>query len=239
MTTTSTPEATPAANLQDLLLSRVWRTATSTTSDAIQFDFGSSTPIGMVALFGTNLTAAADIVVKLSNTNSTGDGTVHTSSTLNTADTTYRSFVYFLTAASARYVRIEISDSSLSFLEAGRLVIGNPFTPTYGLAFGLSRGYERAASLTRSAGGQQWLTVDYNQQVWAAEFRALTEAETNANFAAIQQYSGQFKDILICRDTASSSLPRDTIFGTIDNPHAIRAQEAGAHDIVFQVRERL
>ena len=200
---------------------------------------GSAVTVGMVALFGCNMTTAADIVVKASAVDNEGSSDVHLSSTLSMDGTQFRSFIYFLTPVSARYYRIEIEDTSLSYLEVGRLVLGAPFEPTHGIAFGHEQGFVRSGRRTLSAGGQQWLATDYNQRSWRCEFRALLEAEVNANFDALQQYSGQFKDILICKDKDSSNLARDTIFGTIENAHSIRSQEAGLHDIVFDVRERL
>ena len=115
----------PAINLQQPFLTpNRWRS--SANAATIDVDFGVSYTIGVLGLFGSNLTAAATFRLRLSANSNMTSPTYDTGvSQINAGvDPTYGHLIHVLpTSQAGRYLRLELTDSSLSYIEAGRLFV--------------------------------------------------------------------------------------------------------------------
>lgn len=218
-TVTADDEVTtlPAAFLQQPQLGQVWRTPDATTSSAVVVDLGASTTISAVALLNVNLSAAGDARIKLSDTNGTGDADVHDSGALSPAgvDPFYKALIYVLASdLAARWVRIELDDDSLDYLEAGRVVVG----PAWRMAHGHSRaGHERFgvddSLVDRSLDGSSWVESLPVRRGIRANFEGVTVAEQRLHLDALARVAGRHSDVLLCLDHEASNIGQESFWG--------------------------
>lgn len=207
----------PAINLQHPFLSpNRWR-SNDDNAVAILVDFGASYTIGVAALLATNLTAAATFRLRISANSGLTSPTYDTGVSEISAgvDPDYGHLIHVLSApAAGRYLGLSITDSSLTYLEAGRLWAGTAFQPTRNYAWSAKRTTFDTTRLSPSEGGQTWVDTGYLQDELRIRFEALTDAEINADIAAIRRL-GRSKDILAVLDPDSTNLGRDSLFGLI------------------------
>jgi len=165
---TATATTTPTANLQKDAKSLIWRS--SGNSATLTIAFGSSKTIRGVILPFTNLSAIAVITV----TPTGGTGTTTLTGVLacpyaqtDNWDSTYlpsgaSSYAYgsgtyarawFSTPQTCTGLTITITDTSLTYIEASRLVIGDYWSPTYNTSFGLVSAPKSLSSNSRTESG--------------------------------------------------------------------------------------
>lgn len=216
MTTSTELPTLPALNLQHPFLSpNRWRSTANTAT--INADFGASYPVGVVALLKSNLTAAATFRLQLSANSDMSSPTYDTGVSQIAAgvDTNYGHLIHILAVAQAgRYLRLELTDASLSYIEAGRLWAGTKFQPTHNFAYDYRRTTIDSTRFAESEGGQTWVEVGVTKDEVRLHFEAFTDVEMQTDFAAIRKL-GRHKDILAVLNPASTNLGRDSIFGSI------------------------
>ena len=142
ITGTSALVTLPVVNLQTQPLGQLWRGGPGVTTASLLVDFGGSRTIGAVLLAGTNLTPAATWRVRLSTVDATGNaGNAFDSGTVSAAvDPRFRLALLVLpTDATGRYLKVDLSDASLPWLEAGRLAALKLWRPRRNFAFGVQR----------------------------------------------------------------------------------------------------
>lgn len=204
----------PAANVQEARVSKKWRAAVDDT--ALQLDFGAATDIDCVAILGLNLTAAATARVKFSTINSTGDASVYDSGLLDPAgvDSFYGSFFHLAAQSySARYVRVELTDAALDYIEAGRLVVGLAWRPEHNFEVGYARYSLDSSSVVEAESGEEWVNVKAARRAVRLQMAAVSQAEIDAHLDPMIAYAGRSRQVLVCLDPAASNLGRETFFG--------------------------
>ena len=212
----------PASNLGTPDLARLWRAASGVTAVSVTVDLGSAQATAILGLLNTNLTAAATFRVRTSNNSNMSSPDIDTGVSQLAAtgylSTAKRQLVFPYPAASTRrYVRIDMTDASLPWIEAGKLVIGPGWTPQRGYAFGWSWDWEDLSESHISIGGQRWVNVRPGLWVLDLTLQALTQAEGRAQAADLISRFGAGLPFLLCLDTASSDRGRDSIWGTRDS----------------------
>jgi hypothetical protein len=231
--------STPAGNLKDPQLAFKWRTSAGTNSTHILADLGAIRSLDVVALVSTNLTAAATWRIRLSTTDSSGtSGNAHDSgSRPANADPLYNgTAIYFLPApANGRYLRVDLTDTSLAFLEAGRLIAGACWRLTYNYRFGWSMAAADDAAVLTTWGGADWRDARPTRRRLRAEL-LMTKAEYQQQGQALMRAVGA--DILFVLDPDSANLSRDSVFGRLA-PVELRNPYPARYTAVIDVTERL
>lgn len=163
--------ASPLLNLINPLLgSKARTTDDAAASSTILIDLGATArAIRCVAALAHNISSAGTIRARgysdsgYTTLVSGADTTAVTAwpSSFTAADVSDypKNWIYcFTTAKTARYWKIEISDTSNpdSYIELGRLWLGEAFEPAVSVVYGASLGYESRDLLEESLGGIVW-----------------------------------------------------------------------------------
>ncbi len=232
---------TPASAVLDPQLEIRWRSAAGVTSTWLLVDIGAQRAIDTVALFGTALTSSASLRVRLSTADATGAaGDAHDSGTIAAGADPQRggAAIYLIgTAVYARYVRVDISDGTLPWLEVGRLVAGARwrFARNYRLGWTIEAVDDAHVAVTW--GGHEWRDGRRVRRRVRVELPAITRAEYELHGQALLAAGGS-RDVLLLLDQASTALPRDSVFGRLA-PVALRNPYPGHYTAVLDLTERM
>lgn len=241
-TVTSNSERTgnAASNAATAQPSQVWRSASATTAAYLQVDFGSSVAIGAIAAINTNVTSAGTIRYRLSdNADMSSPGYDSTALASGTA-IEYRLAVRVLTSTiTRRYLRVDFSDATLTFVDCGKLWAGPVFKPTYNYSFGVQRiGQDMSRRFQSEDGNDYVLRGTYRRGVQFT-LPAVTTAEWETSLESLIRLSGLNDDVLVCLDSASSNLGRDSYIGLMDEMPAYEADFPGLGTSSFRVWHRV
>jgi hypothetical protein len=244
LSTSSQSPTMPIANLQNPHIAVKWR---STVNDAYFIvDLLSAQSIDTILVRGIEASVSATIRVRVSLADSSvAVGELADSTALADGsayfDLDYGALVYTLAApVTARYVRVDITDSAASYVEAGRLFVGLRTTFTYNYNWGWSLGYTDRSIKIKSRGGQTLVLPDNSFRTITVDFGWVSSAQRYGIVETVDRINGQNTDILLITDTASTNLARDSIWGlatgisTITNPAL-----ADIFGKQYQIEERL
>lgn len=202
-------------NLQNPHLSTPWRSTANSAS--VTVDFGASYTIGGIFLGGTNLTAAATVRVRIS-ANSDLSTPTHDSGASPIAagvDPTFGHLIYILSSpAAGRYLKLDLADASLTYIQAGRLFAGTKFQPTRNFSYDYAESYIDTTAVARAESGELWIEDGIVFREMRVQYRAATHTDAQGDFKSIARLR-RSQDILFVLDPASSNLGRDSIFGVI------------------------
>lgn len=208
----------PATNLIDPRISTVWRAQAGVTSTYVIADLGALHAVDTVALLWTTLTAGATVRVRLSTTDASGAaGNAHDSGTIaGQAEPQYPHVLYYLPfPVNARYVRVDITDTSAPWLQAARLLAGARWNPTHNYTIGWRDAAVDDAQITTVWGGGEWRDRRAVRRRVRITIPALPQAEALQHGLALQRL-GRAGDVLFVFDVADRS-PRRAIFGRLDD----------------------
>lgn len=210
----------PLANLQDPQPRKVARWIG--TAGHVVADLGGATPVGLVAISGTNLTAAATVRVRLSTVDATGDaGDAHDSGVIGAgADPAYNGAVFhYLGAADkiGRYLRVDFADSSLSWLDVGLLLAGPAFRPGRNYSFGYSLGFQDYGLNEKSPIGITFTSERGRCRSAALRFDFATSAEAMGAHMELSRLCGVTRNIAVVPNPDGPYLAAQSIIGTLDD----------------------
>lgn len=237
----------PPSTLQNVHVGRKWRSLTN--SVALTCDLLSAQSFDTVAVLGVNLTAAGLTRVRVSNADSSGAlGEIYDSgSSAGRVDPDYgRLVVLAASPVSGRYVRVDLSDSSLSYIEAGRGVITLRNQVSINFLPGASDLNTDPAIKKKSRGGQTYIDPASPDpfRVWEFNFDTLTETERFGFIEQADVRNGSRTDVLLCRNPASTNLGRDTIWGLMESTPIVAQSGYGndglpVYSKVYRIEQRL
>lgn len=196
--------------------------------------------VDTVGVFGMTMSASGTIRVRLSTSDSTGAaGDAYDSGTLVVSNS-YNAHVSLVTSpVIARYVRIDLSDSVGTYVEAGRIFVGARTQFTYNFSYGWQKAIIDRSIRTKTRGGQTQIFLDNHYRSLDLTFTTVTLAQRNALIEEIDRINGLSTDVLFVIDTASSSLARDSIWGLISEPTAVVQPYFSVFSKQFKIEERL
>lgn len=201
--------------LQTAHVAERWRTLGTTAWFVC--DLGSLRTVAAVAVMGLNLAATATFRVRYSTVDSTGAaGDADDTSTIsNGIDPAYGMAVHLRTAPiTCRYVRVDFTDASQAYIEAGRLaVLETLWQPLTNFEYGWQWSYEDPSRQSRSWGGQTWVEAQAYYRMAEFTLPNVRHAERTGHVFPLQRLHGLRHDILVCRDTDTTNLGRDCIWG--------------------------
>lgn len=238
----------PPSNLREEHVGRKWRDNAATTF--VLADLGSLQTIDTVALLGvSSLGSSFSFQLRLSSVDATGAaGDIFNSGALTTSQyfsANYQTFGFLMTTpGNARYVRIDISQPTAPYIEAGRWLIGlrQEFSTNFQTPW--TRSARRNSVDAIGVGGQTF--VDRRPGYWLidAQFGFLTESERDAliETIGIAVVNSGHKDILWINDTASVEYSRDFVWGYVDGELRLTQNIyiiPPLYGVDFSIRQRL
>jgi len=230
------------AKLQHPIIARKWRGLLG-GSEYLTIDLGASYPVDTVALFGLNLSLEGTTRVRASLTDATAQiGELYDSGNqVGKVDPYYTSLIHLLpSAVTARYVRIDLADSHVGCIEAGRLFVGKRVQPEVNFSAGWSKGWTDRSRITEGFGGQEYVDKDVSYRSVEITFEFLSDAERYGFVEEMDLLNGQSTDVLFIEDTGSSNLGRDSIWGLMrDNQAVVQPYSVGLFRKSYRIRERL
>jgi hypothetical protein len=209
----------PLANLQDPQPRKVARWIG--TSGHVVADFGAAVPIGLVVISGTNLTAAATVRVRLSTADATGAaGDEHDSGVIAAgADPRFQGGVFHYLPAdkTARYLRVDLADATLSWIDAGLLLAGPAFRPWRNYSFGYTLGFQDYGLNEKSPIGITFTSERGRPRAAALRFEFATSAEAMGDHVELSRLCGVTRNIAVVPNPDGPYLAAQAIVGTLDD----------------------
>lgn len=205
--------AQPAANVASPHIAEKHKT-NAANSAYIQFDFVSAVSHQVLACVGTNLTAAATHRIRLSTTSAAAGDVIDTSTVAASATAAYPAIYHVLASAvSARYLRWDFEDTSLSYLEFGRVFTGSMWRPSNNLLYNWGISYDDRSRKTFSVTGQTFVDKIKAPRILTFTLDFMNEAEMFDNAFEIDRISGLKEDIVVMRDDAGVYRNEQSILG--------------------------
>jgi len=240
----------PAANLQSQQPKKVWRSASA--SDYLNVSFATPIAANMLALVGHNLSSVGTYRVRAAATLAattagpvldTGFQSVWPVTGKPVAESWPRrlSALTWTNNAEYLYYRVDILDiTPTTYIEAGRLVLGRYWQPTYNFDLsGTPLGFDQIDVQTRTDYGE--LFTDRRQRSAARrmslQISASDKRETLDGVAEIQRLRGGHGDVIVCLDpNATTDFHRFSMQAVFTSPqeHQIVPQFNGG-DVMFTV----
>lgn len=242
LTASSEQSTAPGANVQNVHLSRKWYAVEGINSASLIFNMGSAQACSILAVLGSNLTAAATLRLRGSNSDPTGaTGEIYDSGTISAgAKSDYGAAYLSFAAATARYWRLDLADASLTTLHVGRVFLGPKWTPTVNQAFGWSMASQDPSKITRSYGGQAFSDIRPQFRILKFTLGWVSEVEMYANAFALARANGIVRDVLAVQDTAASGyISEQSVFGLCSGSEPIVHENFGIFRQNFSIEERL
>ncbi len=242
LTASSEQASLPGSNVQQPHLSRKWYTAVGVKTAALTLDLLTSTSIGLLGVFGTNLTSSATYRLRGSNADPTAvAGDLYDSGTVTASVTDGYGAVYKSNnAVSARYWRLDLTDNTVADnLRIGRLFLGPKWTPSIGPSLGLSVMAEDRSKIGESYGGQSFPDVRPQSRVLQFELSFLSESEAYSNAFAMARAAGVVEEVLVIPFESGSFVSQQSVWGLITAQQPIVYPEFNIFRQKFTIRERL
>lgn len=231
----------PLANLQDPQPTKVARW--QATSGYVVADFGAAVPVGGLVLHGTNLSAAATRRVRLSSADATGAaGDVHDSGAAAAGVlATYRgSFAYMLSSdLSARYLRLDLADASLSFIDAGVLLAGPVFRPARNFSYGASIGFQEFGRNERSPVGITFTSQRARARALSLRFEYASASEAYGHLLELQRLAGITRNVALVPDPGGTNAAKQLMVGTLQDLTPISNTFYNIHSTTLSLVERI
>lgn len=205
----------PGTFLQSPQLGKVWRTPATVFASAIKLDLGQPRSVDCISVLACNLTAGGVTRVMLSNVDALS-GELYDTTAINAGvDPVYKTLTHVLpSTVSARYVRVELYDDNLSYLEAGRLVVGSLWVPNHN--------YERG-SIERGTVDDSVAELAMNNEAWVDErpirrrvsfaLPWVSEDERATHVDAMGRLAGRHRDVLVVVNSSAANLGQETYWG--------------------------
>lgn len=236
----------PPERLQNPHVARKWRSGDG-GAQALTLDLGVAQIMDTVALVGLNMTLGGTVRVRASLMDDTAQtGEAYDSGILtDVVDPAYAMLVHLMPSrVTARYVRVDMSEPTVSYIEAGRLFVGVRWQFAYNFGFGWSRGYVDRSRRTESRGGQTYVDRDVSYRLVSIAFDAVTEAQRFGFVEEVDRVNGQRDDVLLITASNSTNLGRDSIWGLMSDldpitQPAIWIDGAPAYAKAYKIQERL
>lgn len=205
----------PVTNLQDMQPAKKWR-STAATAQTITIDFGYPVAANALALVGHNLTA--DGVLRVRGATTLADVTANPAIDTNTQSAWpatgkptaaswphHTAIVRWSNDNPFRYWQLDIADGGtvLTYLEAGRLVLGRAFQPSIGFDLGGQPiTYETGDVQARTPYGRTFTDrrTTSPPRLFEITVYAMTRREVWDGIAELQRLRGTWGDVVCALD---------------------------------------
>jgi len=202
-----------ASRVQDVHVAEKWRATSG--SAYLTFDLGGVFYLDTIALMGLNLTETGQTQVRLSATDATAvAGQIYNSGVVTgRVDPRYGYFVDCLPGlVQARYGRIDLTDTAVAAVEAGRLFVGQRTELDVAYTTGASDGYVDLSKSSRARGGQLYIDRNTTYRTVDVTFEFITQSERRGIVEELDRVVGQRQDLLFIKDVNSDNMGRDSLW---------------------------
>lgn len=231
----------PVINVIGDDIPKVWRSQIGVTSASLVFDFGAQYPVGGVGLIRTNLSATGDWRIRLSNSDPTGvAGEIYDSTLINAdVDTIYKKAVKLFSEVTARYLRIDLVDASLPYLEAGRAWCGRVYHPTFNYQENAVLPFRSYSRRTTGDDGSEWNYRGNTQRGFSFALLHISDTERLTHLDPMILQDGVDEPLLVVRDDQSTNLSRDTFYGTVDSIQQVQLMYLNGSSVQMTVWDKI
>lgn len=245
ITASSSLPLTPPSRMQDAHTSVRWRAETDTAY--ITVALAAAVTADTFGLFGLNLTAAGITRIRASLTDTSAvDGAVYDSGSAAARVSSYYGNLVGLmdVSASLRYVRFDLAEAGVAYLEAGFVMIGLRHQVAINYAPGAGDTPIDPSIKTKSRSMATHIDPRNKSRKWNFTFEALSETEAFGWVDDIDQYCGTSQNVMVVRNCASTNLGRDTMCGLITQGAPTLAassfiESANAYSKSYELETRL
>lgn len=242
LSATSEQASAPGSSVQVEHNSRKWYSVAGVNSASLIFDMLASVDCALLAVRASNLTAAATLRLRASDSDATGvTGEKYDSTTINAgAKAGYGDAYLSFASATARYWRLDMVDASLSILQVGRVFLGPKWAPVKALEYGWSMVSQDPSKVTKSYGGQSFVDVLPAPRIIQFTLNYQSEAEMYGNAFAMARANGVAKDVLAVNDTAGAGyLSEQSVYGLCTASEPIVRASLNVFRQKFTIEDRL
>jgi hypothetical protein len=240
-TLSASGEALPVTNLQldQADAGSSWQV--NATSGWIRIDAGAAVTWRLFGLFRTNLTAAAQVTVRIGTTAGASDVALLAASSGVVAGV--GQWIGILPAeVSGRHCEIAIADAANPdvALRVGLAFAGPAWQPARNASFRQPHARRWQATELRARGGQSFPRVDYVERTRAIALPLVTAAEAETRLPGLVAWACQRRNVLWVPDPDTSARHADAIFGVCDpGPIDYPARTPAFRTVDFTFTERL
>lgn len=231
----------PGANVQQSHVAQKWYTAAGVNSAYLIFDMLSSVACALLAMLGTNLSAAATVRVRASDVDPTVTGTLllDTGVLAGGVKEGYGAIYKAFASTAARYWRIDLSDASLTQLQVGRVFLGPSWAPASNQEYGWSVTSTDESLISESYGGQDYADIRPQRRLLEFELKWGSEAEMYGNAFALSRAQGISKDVLAIHDITSAYVSEQAVWGRCTAAQPLVHRTTLNFRQKFSIKERL
>lgn len=239
--TADTEESTmPVENLQVATFDLIWR---STAAPAyVDIDLGASLSFRVLALSATNLTSSATIRVRASDTDTTtGDllDTTTVSAGVDDDDTERSVYLVFGAEVTARYLRIDLADAALSYIDVGHAMLTPVVEPATDallgsaaiLPFDLGRKVQTAAGQVQVDTGPRGRGVEFTLD--------LNQAQAMSFAVQLDREAGVTGNVMVLLEQSGSYVWQHAVVGTVSEAAPLRLTTFSRYRKRYVVRQRV
>lgn len=217
----------PVANLVDDQPSKVARwsgAAASFTADLL-----SAQEVGAVALAGTNLTSTATLRVRMGTDGvswafDTGIIDPQAKPELNGL----AAYLFPGAGETYRYLRCDIADASLSYIDIGHAIAGPVFEPAINFEWDWLSSVTDLSATQGGDGGQLYVRRRPKLRGMALSFKALSKAEIMGDVRRMQRIAGTSKNVLVVAEPGDAYEAENRIVGLLQ-------EQAGVQQPFFDI----
>lgn len=181
---------------------------TGTSSVNIDLSFATAITVDALAMAHTNLSASATITVKAATSLAGLDaaGVIYSGTAVDAGDPTDRPTIFKqLSSNSYQYWRVAISDAGNPSIEVSRLMMGQLFSPAWGVSLGLRDGFDDGSGIAISSNGQAVRMAGVARYVCEPEFSEISQSEWNNSVRPFLQNQGMSQDLFWIEDVTDTT----------------------------------
>lgn len=228
--------ATAAGSLvQNEHVARKWRSESS--GDWLLADLGALVSLDTVAVMGLT---ATQYRVRLSSSDPTGAaGDIRDTGTLSVDQAYLQAIALLDVPASARYLRVDLTNAGGAYVEAGRLVAGLRNLFEINFSFDWSIGYVDPSIATKTRGGQTQVSREQSYRQVSLSFDFMRQTDRYGFVEEADRLNGIKDDVLLILDEDSTALPRDSIWGRVVDLSPVSQPFFDIYSKQYRIEERL
>lgn len=211
----------PATNVQTVngTSSEAWQTPPGILTPTLFIDAGASVPWHVLALFRTNLNAAAQVRWRLSDNSDMSDPILDTGNiSAGVVPGIGQSVLVLSFPITTRYASCEVRNSSNAdgFINVPLVFAGPVWTMDGGISYRSQIGYEEIADDYETRGGQEDRVLRGLRRVWQVDLPALRSAELWPSVLEMDRVSRDGRNVLFVPNlTNAGGNEREAVFGRL------------------------